>query len=79
MQILRQHVAGLEVGHDQDLRFTCDSGVDAFYPRGLRINRIVEGERAVEDGTRDLAAVGHLAKRRRVDGPRYLGGDGFDR
>ena len=35
--------------------------------RGLEADRVVERERAVEDAAGDLAAVGHLAQRRRLD------------
>ena len=51
-QILGQHVAGFEIGHDQDLRAAGDLRLDALDPRRLRVDRIVEGERAVEDRRR---------------------------
>ena len=51
-EILRQHVAGFEIGHDENLRAARDLGLDALDPRRLRIDRIVEGERAVEDRPR---------------------------
>ena len=44
----------------------------------LHADRGIEGQRAVEDAAGDLAAVGHLAQRRRVEGGRDLGVDGFD-
>ena len=42
-------------------------------------HRVVEGERSVEDAAGDLAAVGHLAERRRVDGRADVGRNGLDR
>ena len=39
-------------------------GLDALDPRGFRIDRVVEGKRAVEDAAGDLAAVRHLAQAR---------------
>ena len=47
--------------------------------RRLGIDRVVERERTVEDPAGDLAAVRHLAERRRLDGRGDLGGDGLDR
>ena len=55
------------------------SRLDALDPRGLRIDRIVEGKRAVEDAAGDLAAIRHLAQGRRFDGRRNFRGDGLDR
>ena len=67
-EILGQHVAGFEVGHDQDLRSAGDWRVDALDLRRLRIDRIVERERPVQHPAGDLASLGHLAQRRRLDG-----------
>ena len=47
--------------------------------RGLGIDRVVEGERPVEDAAGDLPAVGHLAERGGVDGRGNLRGHGLDR
>ena len=71
-QILRQHVAGLEVRHDQDLRPAGHLGFDALDPRGFGIDRVIEGKRSVENAAGDLPAVGHLAERGRFDGRRNL-------
>ena len=46
---------------------------------GLRIDRIVEGERSIEQAAGDLAAFRHLAQRRRLDGRWNFRGHGFDR
>ena len=67
-EVLGQHVAGFEIGHDEDLGAAGDLGLDALDPRRLGIDGIVEGERPVEDAAGDLAAVGHLAERRGIDG-----------
>ena len=52
---------------------------DAFDAGGLGIDCVVEGERAVEQAAGDLAALGHLAQRRRLDGRWNFRGHGFDR
>ena len=71
-QALREHVAGLEVGHDQHVGAARDRRVDLLDRRRLEADRVVERERAVEDAAGDLAAVGHLAQRRRLDRRRHL-------
>ena len=72
-QVLGQHVAGFEVGHDQDLRLSGDRRIDALDARGFGADRVVEGERPIEDAARDLAAISHLAERRRLDRRRNFG------
>ena len=47
--------------------------------RRLRVDRVVEGERAVEQAAGDLAALGHLAERRGLDGRGDLGRHRLDR
>ena len=79
VEVLGEHVAGFEIGHDQDLRLPRDRGLDALDPRRLGIDRVVEGERSVEHAAGDLAAVGHLAERRGLDGRGDLWCDRFDR
>ena len=79
VKVLGQHVAGLEIGHDQDLRSARDFGLDALDPRRFGIDGVVEGKRPVEDAAGDLSAVCHLAERSRLDRRRNLGGHGFDR
>ncbi len=66
-EVLGQHVAGFEIRHDEDLGAPRDRGLDALDLRRLGIDGVVEGERAVEDAAGDLAALGHLAERGRVD------------
>ena len=61
-ELLRQHVAGFEIGHDKNVRLTGDRRDDAFGLGSLRRDRIVEGERPIEDAAGDLAAIGHLAQ-----------------
>ncbi len=77
-EVLGQHVAGLEVGHDQDLGAACDRGVDALDLGRFGTDGIVEGERTVEDAVDDLPAFRHLAQRGGVDRRRNLRGDGLD-
>ena len=45
----------------------------------LRINRVVESERTVEDASGDLAPLGHLAQRGGIDGRRDLRSHRLDR
>ena len=51
-QLLGQHVAGLEIGHQQDVGIARDLGADALDRRRLLADRVVEGERAVEQARR---------------------------
>ena len=67
-QVLRQHVASFEVRDHKDLRLTCNRRVDALDARRLRVDGVVESERAVDLAAGDLAAIRHLAERRRLDG-----------
>ena len=79
LELLRQHVPGLEVGHHEDVGTAGDRRDNPFRLGRLRRHRIVEGERTVENAAGDLAAIGHLAKRGRVErGPDLLR-DGLDR
>ena len=78
-ELLGQHVAGLEVGHDEDVGLPGDRRDDALGLGGLLRDRIVEGQRAVEDAAGDLAAVGHLAQRGGIERGLDLLGNGLDR
>ena len=78
-EILGEHVAGLEIGHDEDLRAPGDCGFDALDLRRLGIDGIVEGKRPVEDAAGDLPAVGHLAERGGLDGGRNFRSHRLDR
>ena len=77
-ELLGQHVAGLEVRREQDVRIAGHLRLDALHPGGLLADRVVEGQRPVEQAALDLAAVGHLAQARRVDRRRHLGRDRLD-
>src|SRR5512143_825376 len=46
-EVLGQHVAGLEIRHDEDVRLAGDLRFDALDPRRLWADRIVEGKRPV--------------------------------
>ena len=81
-QVLGQHVAGLEIGHHQDLRLARHRRDDALDPRGLRADRVVQRQRAVEDAALDLAAIGHLAQGGGIEASRpgsSVPGDGQQR
>src|SRR6476646_3945355 len=72
-QVLGQHVAGLEIGYHKDLRLTGDLRFDALDACRLGADRVVESKRTIEIAAGDLAAIRHLAQRRRFCG----GGDGW--
>jgi len=78
-KLLGHHVAGLEVGHHQDVGIAGNRRLDALGLGGEQRNRIVEGKRAVEQAAPDLAAIGHLAQRGGVNGGADLGSDGLHR
>ncbi len=65
-QFLGQHVAGLEIGHDEDIGMPGHQRGDALGPRRLHVHGIVHGKRAVHQAALDLAAIGHLGQHRRV-------------
>jgi len=67
-ELLGQHVTGLKIGHDENIRTTGDWRDDALRLGCFRRHCIIEGERPVENAACDLAAVSHLAERRRVKG-----------
>ena len=54
-------------------------GTDAFDLGSLGIDRVVKGERSVENAAGDLTAIGHLAERRSIDCRRDFWRHGFDR
>ena len=68
LELLRQHVAGLEVRHHEDVGTAGDRRDDPLGLGRLRRDRIVEGERTIENAAGDLASIGHLAKCRRIEG-----------
>ena len=74
-QVLRQHVACLEIWHDKNLRASGDFALDSLDPRGFRIDCVIESQRAVENAAGDLTALGHLAQRCCLDGRGNFGGD----
>ena len=67
LQLLGEHVAGLDVRHHQDVGPARHRRADALGARRVLADRVVEGQRSVEDAALDLAAIGHLAQRRRVE------------
>src|SRR3546814_11979943 len=72
------HIAGFEIGNDQNFSLPGDRRDDPFLPgRGLA-DRVVEGEGTVEDAAADLAPVGHLAKSGRVERRGQVGIDRLD-
>ena len=78
-ELLRQHVAALEIRHHQDVGGARDLGHDALGACRSRRDRVVERQRSVEDGAFDLTPVGHLAQRGCVQRGRHVRVDGFHR
>ena len=78
-ELLREHVAALEIGDHQDVGRAGDVGHDALGARSGGRHGVVESERSVEDGAFDLAAVGHLAQRRGIERGGHVRIDGLDR
>ena len=78
-ELLGQHVAGLQVGHHQDVGVAGDDRFDALGLRGDQRHRVVEAQRPVQHAAGDLAAVGHLAQRRGVQRRDHLRVDRLDR
>src|SRR5215813_15309349 len=67
LELLGDHVSGLEIRHEQDVRLSSDRRNDLLGLRGFLADRIVESEWAVENASGDLSAVRHLAKRSSVE------------
>ncbi|CPM93354.1 Uncharacterised protein [Bordetella pertussis] len=78
-EVLGQHVAGFQVRHHQDLRAAGHRRDDALDLRGLGADGVVQRQRAVQYAALDLAAVGHLAQRGRLQRAGNAGHDLFDR
>ena len=71
-ELFGEDVARFEVGCEQDVRVARDLGHDALHFCRFLADGVVERERAIEQATRDLSALGHLAQRCRVDGGAHL-------
>ena len=67
-ELLRDHVARLEIGHQQNVGVAGDLGLDLFDRRRFLADRVVHRERTIEQPARDLTAVRHLAESRRLQG-----------
>src|SRR5262249_38772533 len=77
-EVLCQHVAGFEIGYDEDLCMTRDRGFNALDLRCFGIDRVVERKWPVEDATGYLSTSGNLAGGGGVDGGGDLGGTGLE-
>jgi hypothetical protein len=78
-ELLGHHVSCFKIGHDENVGLAGNWRDDALSLGGFGGDRIVEGERAIEDAAGDLAAIGHLAQRRCVDRRRNLRCNSFNR
>ena len=67
-ELLRQHVARIEIGDEEDVRSACNGRNDTFGVCGFLGDRIVKGQRTVEYATRDLPSVRHFAQDRCIEG-----------
>jgi hypothetical protein len=72
-ELLDQHVARLEVRNDENVRLAGDGRNNSLGSRRLQRNRTVEPERSIKYAADNLAAIGHLAQRRRIDRQRISG------
>ncbi len=61
-QLLGQHIARFQIGHQQDIGVTRHWGDDALGVGGPFGNGIVKGQRPIQDAAGNLAAVSHLAQ-----------------
>ncbi len=61
--MLREDVAGFEIGREENVGVTCHRRLDAFCLGGLCADGVVKREWSIENCALDLAAFGHLAKR----------------
>src|SRR5262249_8847573 len=77
-KVLGKHIAGFQVGNDQNLSPACHWRFDTLDSRSLGINSVVEGERTIKYTAGDLPAVRHLAQGRSFDGRRDFRRDGLD-
>ena len=77
-ELLVHHVAGFDVGRDEDIGLAGDRRLHAFDPRRLLVDGNVEIERTIDDAADDLPAVGHLGERSRVESGLHLGIDRLD-
>ena len=78
LQLLGQHIARLQVWHNENIGPASDRGDDAFGTGSFRRHRVIKGQRAIYDSAGDLTAIGHLAQRCRFQGGLDLRSDGFD-
>ena len=77
-QFLREHVPGLQVGDDQHVRLPGDERRDAFGARGLHVDGVVHGERAVDHAPSDLTAIRHLGEGGRIERGGHVDVHGLD-
>ncbi len=78
-ELLGQHIARLQIGREQNVGQTGYRRVDAFGLGGGQRQRVVEGQRPVENGAGDLPAVGHFAQCGGVQRGGHIGIDGLHR
>src|SRR5262245_9096051 len=76
-ELLRNHVARFEIGGEEDVRLAGYGRAETGVLGGFERYCVIDGQWTVEDATRNLAALGHLAERRRFDRGGHLRIDHF--
>src|SRR5215472_9995770 len=71
-ELFGQHIPGLEIRNEEDVRIAGNVRLDALDARGLFADRVVEREGAVQETGLDLASLGHLAERGGIYRRRHL-------
>ena len=71
-QFFVHHVAGFDIGRDEDVGLPGDRRFHALDPRRLLVHRNVEIQRTIDDAADDLPAIRHLGERGRINGRGHL-------
>ncbi len=71
-ELLCQNVAGFEIRRQQDVGIASDLGANALRASGLLADGVVKRQRPIQDAACNLPSLGHLAKRRGINGGRHL-------
>jgi len=65
-QLPGQHVAGVDPGHDEDVRMPGHAALQVPGTRGAHVAALSIAQRPVDQSALDLAALRHLRRQRRV-------------
>ena len=78
-ELLVHHVAGFDVGRDEDIGFAGNRCLHAFDSRRFLVDSDVEIEWTIDNAADDLPTIGHLGEHSCVDRRLHLGIDCLDR